>query len=93
MFPVISILTAQGWMGVGVDIEMPRAKKKTPEKVIAPANVSYKPAAKDQVFVHGWPERKGVVMNVGPDQSEVKWDDRSLQIVCNGWLQPVGNNT
>lgn len=91
MLPVISILTAQGWMGVGVEVEMPRAKKKTPEKVIAPANVSYKPAAKDRVYMSGMPERTGVIMNVGPQQSEIKWDDRSLQIVINGWLQPVGN--
>lgn len=91
MLPVISILTERGWMGVGADIEMPRAKKKTPEKVIAPANISYKPATKDQVYMNGMPERKGVILNVGPQQSEVKWDDRSVQIVINGWLQPWGN--
>lgn len=91
MMPVISIRNGQGWMGVGVELEMPRAKKKTPEKIIAPASVSYKPAVRDRVCMNGMPERKGVILNVGPQQSEVKWDDRSVQILINEWLQPVGN--
>lgn len=78
-------------MGVGVELEMPKVKTKTPEKVMAPANGSYKPAARDRVYMSGMPERKGVIINLGPQQSEVKWDDRSVQILINEWLQPVGN--
>lgn len=48
-----------------------------------PRIAKFKP--KDRVYVFGeWP---AVVLNVGPEQSEVKFSNGNVVVVCNSWVE------
>lgn len=81
---IINISSKDGWMGVRV----PRPKKKVELPIVTEA---FKLEPKARVSVIGVSDRLGVIVAVGPEVSEVKWDDRSSQIyVPNTWLQTAG---
>lgn len=56
---------------------------------LPPRTIKLEP--KQRVCLLYAPSRKGTVVRVGPEVSEVRWDDKSNQIYhCNKQLRPIG---
>lgn len=48
----------------------------------------FRPHERQRCIVFDNPEYRCVVVNVGPEQSEIKFDNGNVRFVPNSWLKP-----
>jgi len=59
---------------------------KKPKKETAPVEEP-KPGTKPIVYLYGDPDRRGKLVQKGPEQSVVKWENGNETVVVNTWIR------